>query len=615
MALAVPLRAMKVLVTGACGFSGRYLVRKLLEQGHTVRAADVVVPRAGVVDPELVVDPRAEFVVTDVTDAAACRRAVDGCDAVFHVGALVPYNLARSFSREEVMRVNVTGTSILVAAAVAAGVRAFVLASSTGVVFQGDDIAGGTEALNAKGPQWNDGYSESKARAEAVVLSVSNSAPGGMACVALRPNGIMGPAEAHHTPKLLFAAQCGGAPIMGGSALTDFTHRDNLAFAFIRAMELLLNPKTRASVAGRAYFVTDGWPVHTVEYFSPLLQELGFAAPYPSLIVPRGLLGYKTDQRISRAQFAAVQQALASTSPASSTPITPSSNAAAKPAKAKRGRSRSASAAPSSGSLGGGTADATADEIILTTDPVVTLPNFLLYLTGFILEMLALLLRPIRNIEPFLTVGDVRKVVKHNYYRSDAAVTDLGYTPQRTVASGIKEMVAYYKAAGWDGRVRSPGLVPWLLAPPGVALTGLLAYDVAGMFHACFSAVQPFVNVAHVSAVAHACKLVYSWIAGTTVAELRSTTDEDAVRGAVAAIFWGATLCHVLQGMWGFRLAMVKRLNAAGYGIQGFFLGFASTRLLVQHAGLPNAHLVPPICISLFVACIPAVVAIHAHLM
>lgn len=67
-----------------------------------------------------------------------------GVTAVFHVGALVPYNLSQAYGRDALMAVNVQGTRNLLTAAIACGsVKRFLLASSTGVTFGGEDIAGG----------------------------------------------------------------------------------------------------------------------------------------------------------------------------------------------------------------------------------------------------------------------------------------------------------------------------------------------------------------------------------------------------------------------------------------------------------------------------------------
>jgi NADH dehydrogenase len=139
-----------VLVTGASGFVGSYLVPALLSAGHRVRAL-VRTDAAGrrVLDrlPEPAragVEPR----LGDVTDRSSLDAALAGSDAVIHLVA-IPRD--RGDGRE-LERVNVEGTRNLIAAAEAAGVRRYVHQGALGVV---DD------------PRLH--FASSKARGEALV--------------------------------------------------------------------------------------------------------------------------------------------------------------------------------------------------------------------------------------------------------------------------------------------------------------------------------------------------------------------------------------------------------------------------------------------------------------
>lgn len=108
-----------VLVTGAAGLLGRFVVRELLAHGYTVRGLD---RRAG--------DADIAWHVGDVTSPELVQRAIAGADAVLHIAA-VP-NIW-SGDGQTIMRVNVLGTYTVFEAAEAAAVRRAVFCSSDSV--------------------------------------------------------------------------------------------------------------------------------------------------------------------------------------------------------------------------------------------------------------------------------------------------------------------------------------------------------------------------------------------------------------------------------------------------------------------------------------------------
>jgi len=114
---------MHVLVTGSAGRVGRRVVELLRARGDTVTGFDL--------RPLGRADDGYREVVGSFDDPAAVARAIDGAEVVLHLGAFMswlPADAARVYAA------NATGTFHLLAAAAAAKLRRFVLAS-TGEVY------------------------------------------------------------------------------------------------------------------------------------------------------------------------------------------------------------------------------------------------------------------------------------------------------------------------------------------------------------------------------------------------------------------------------------------------------------------------------------------------
>lgn len=112
---------MKVLVTGGTGFVGPKVVHALRAAGNDVRVLVRDLRRAQTLDAW-----RCELVQGDMTDAASLRRAVEGCDAIVHLVAIIagkPGDFERIMER---------GTRDLIASAKEVGVRRVVLMSALG---------------------------------------------------------------------------------------------------------------------------------------------------------------------------------------------------------------------------------------------------------------------------------------------------------------------------------------------------------------------------------------------------------------------------------------------------------------------------------------------------
>jgi dihydroflavonol-4-reductase len=106
---------MKALLTGASGFVGGNIARKLARGGYTVRA---LIRRAG--GCRHLADLDLEYFEGDLLDQESLREAVRGCAVVFHAAAL--YTFWASDPRL-IYRTNVEGTRNLLAACLSAGIQ------------------------------------------------------------------------------------------------------------------------------------------------------------------------------------------------------------------------------------------------------------------------------------------------------------------------------------------------------------------------------------------------------------------------------------------------------------------------------------------------------------
>ncbi len=113
-----------ILVTGASGFVGGHVARRLVEEGASVR---VLLRRSS--NTTVIEDLKLERVYGDLTDPASLQAAVTGCEMVFHVAADYRLWVPRPAA---MYGANVEGTANLLDAAAEAGVKRIVYTSTVG---------------------------------------------------------------------------------------------------------------------------------------------------------------------------------------------------------------------------------------------------------------------------------------------------------------------------------------------------------------------------------------------------------------------------------------------------------------------------------------------------
>jgi ornithine--oxo-acid transaminase len=243
------------LVTGASGFIGGRLARRLADEGYQVRC--LVRPSS---DVSALSALDVELATGDLTAPQTLARAVEGCRYVFHCGAMV----SDWATPEEVKAVNVAGTRNLLEACGRASVVRLVHLSSTDVY----GYPGGAEideSYVAGG--FRNWYAQTKRDAEAEVQRAG--AGSGFETVILRPATVYGPGSREVVLEIARALRRRQMLLIDrGRALAGLCFIDNLLDAALIAM-------THEAAPGQAFNVADGVDLSWRRFVDGLADGLG----------------------------------------------------------------------------------------------------------------------------------------------------------------------------------------------------------------------------------------------------------------------------------------------------------------------------------------------------
>jgi UDP-glucose 4-epimerase len=273
---------MKALVTGGAGFIGSHIAAKLLSQGAQVRILDNLSSGR---EENLAACAAATLERGDITSPEDARRAVEGCDVVFHHAALV--SVQESIRQpEQSFRVNTAGTVNMLLAAHAVGVKRFIMASSAAVY--GDDPR--LPKLESMVPTPLSPYGADKAAAENHVSMAHRL--WGLETVILRYFNVFGPRQdpqgdyAAVIPRFVSRLVNGQAPTIFGDGrqTRDFLYIDDVVAANLAACSSPHAPGGTFNVArGKAVSLLE--LLRSLERATGLHVEPEFAPPRDGDIV------------------------------------------------------------------------------------------------------------------------------------------------------------------------------------------------------------------------------------------------------------------------------------------------------------------------------------------
>ena len=215
-----------VLVTGATGFIGGSVVRLLRAEGAAVRA---FVRRSS---PRDNLPADCEVFEGDVTDRESVRRAMAGVSTLFHLAA--DYRLWAP-DPEPLMRVNVSGTEIVMREALRAGVTRVVHTSSVATLDPG--LTPCTESDRLMPERAIGAYKLSKILSERLVEKMIKDE--GLPAVIVCPSAPLGAGDLRPTPtgRIVCEAMRGGMPAYVDTGL-NVVHVEDVAEGHIAAMKV-----------------------------------------------------------------------------------------------------------------------------------------------------------------------------------------------------------------------------------------------------------------------------------------------------------------------------------------------------------------------------------------
>ncbi|MCU0651306.1 MAG: NAD(P)-dependent oxidoreductase [Candidatus Omnitrophica bacterium] len=212
---------MKILVTGATGFIGRYLVPELASQGHDI---SVLVRRTS--DRTVLDGSQIKFMEGDCADEKSLEALrQDYFDAIYHCAALV-----EDKDLNKLYKVNVAGTDNICRYALARGIKKLVYLSSVAAV-SGNDQLPLTEDLPYNATNL---YGLSKLEAESLVLEHRRH---GLNVAILRPTMVYGEGEPHAFNTIMTLLRWRLLPVIdGGRHKMHMVYVRNLIQAMLMAL-------------------------------------------------------------------------------------------------------------------------------------------------------------------------------------------------------------------------------------------------------------------------------------------------------------------------------------------------------------------------------------------
>ena len=248
---------MKILVTGASGFIGSFIVEEALNRGFETWAA---VRKSS--SRKYLQDERTHFIELNLSSKEQLAEQLRDCDFDYVVHAA---GVTKCLNKADFQRINTEGTKNLVDALleVKMPLKRFIFVSSLSIFGAIKEQQPYEEILETDTPQPNTAYGRSKLAAEQYLESLGTRVP----YIILRPTGVYGPREKDY---FIMAKS-----IKGHSDFAVGFKRQDITFVYVRDVVQAIFLALEKGQTGRKYFLSDGNVYQSVTFSNLIHEELG----------------------------------------------------------------------------------------------------------------------------------------------------------------------------------------------------------------------------------------------------------------------------------------------------------------------------------------------------
>lgn len=254
----------RILITGATGFLGKYLVNQFIREGYEVLALG-----RNIKSGKLLENMGAKFCIGDFTNKNECAPYFKNIDYVVHAGAL-----STVWGKwEDFYNINVNGTRNICQLCVENNIKRLVYISSPSV------YSGKLHRFNIKENEFDSNnelnyYIKSKILSEEVINEFNSS---GLYTVTIRPRGLFGIGDTSLIPRILKANGKIGIPLFNkGENYVDITCVENVAYACLLCVR-------SDNIKGEIFNITNGEPMQFKCILEMFLSAIGETPRYLKL--------------------------------------------------------------------------------------------------------------------------------------------------------------------------------------------------------------------------------------------------------------------------------------------------------------------------------------------